>query len=138
MSDETGREVVTRQHDSSQMELWAEFRAVEQERMASADRRTEVLREGIALAHETQRQQLEFHKDRIRRDDEHRGRRWASRTKMAWVGIVAGLAVFAVLLWAVFFGDEGQQDAAVLLLSYALSGGAFFGLGYYLGHRSPS
>ena len=57
---------------------------------------------------------------------------------MAWVGIVAGLAVFAVLLWAVFFGDEGQQDAAVLLLSYALSGGAFFGLGYYLGHRSPS
>ncbi|WP_420463992.1 hypothetical protein [Candidatus Palauibacter sp.] len=138
MSDETGREVVTRQHDSSQMELWAEFRAVEQARIASADRRTEVLREGIALAHETQRQQLEFHKDRIRRDDEHRSRSWASRTKMAWVAIIAGLAVFAVLLWAVFFGDEGQQDAAVLLLSYALAGGAFLGLGYYLGHRSPS
>ena len=138
MSDETGQEVVTRQNDSSQMELWAEFRAVEQERIASADRRTEVLREGIALAHETQRQQLEFHKDRIRRDDEHRSRRRASRTKMAWVGIIAGLAVFAVLLWAVFFGDDGQQEAAVLLLSYALSGGAFFGLGYYLGHRSPS
>lgn len=138
MNETTGGEVVKRQDDSRQMELWAEFRAVEQERIASADRRTEVLREGIALAHEAQRQQLEFHKDRIRRDDEHRTRRWASRTKMAWVGIVASLAVFAVLLWAVFLGDEGQRDAAVLLLSHALSGGAFLGLGYYLGHRSPS
>lgn len=133
MSEETGGAVV--QHDSSQMELWAEFRAVEQERIASADRRTEVLREGIALAHQNQQQQLEFHRERLRRDDEHRDRRWASRTKMAWVGICAGLTILAILLWAAFLGNEGQRATSVLLLSHALSGAAFLGLGYYLGNR---
>ena len=134
MSDESAGRVVTR--DPTQTELWAEFRAVEKERIASADRRTEVLREGIALAHRNQREQLEFHRERLLRDDEHRSRRWASRTKMLWVGILAGLALLALLLWAAFLGNEGQRETAVLLLSHALSGAAFLGLGYYLGNRS--
>ena len=57
---------------------------------------------------------------------------------MIWTGIAVAVVVLAIMLWAAFLGDDGQRGTAIALTGYLLSGGGFFGLGYFLGSRARS
>ena len=124
------------QPDPNQLDLWRKHLEVEAKRIERDNRRTDVMSRAVEAQAENERRLDEGYLDQQRRDAEHRERRWASRTKMTWTGIIFGLMVATVMLWMAFAGDDIQRGTARSLLQILLAAATSFGLGYVFGSRS--
>lgn len=113
--------------------MFSEMAALERERIASSDRRTEAMRETMAQLNAIDERQFHFHTDQLHRDDAFRNRRFTLKAQMAWVGVIAVVTVLLGLVGLGLWGSESQQDVAVDLLRQALSAAAFLGIGFFLG-----
>lgn len=128
-------DLVQQPNDPQQLELWGQMVALERERIASADRRTEAMKAGFARIDAADERQFEFHSDRLRRNDEFRRLVLTTLTRMGWIGIIVAVAIICVLFWMAFWGDDGQRSTAIILASHVLTSTAFLGFGFMLGRR---
>ena len=142
MSEQPGKAIAKRQEDpevqQAPLQLLTELIELEKKRVAGSNTQAEVARESLRVSDKENQRRYDFNKERITLDDAHRTRSWGSKTKMIWTGIVVGVVVLAIMLWVAFLGDDGQRQTAITLTGYLLSGGGFFGLGYFLGSRARS
>ena len=140
MSDSPGKAVARHTEDPEgqlpTVQVLTELLKLERERVAISTLQAEVAREALAVTDKENQRRYEFNDQRVTQDHEHRTRRWGSRTKMIWTGMVVGILLLAVLPWAAFLGDDGQRTTALTLAGYFLSGGAGLGVGYVLGSRA--
>lgn len=140
MSDQPNKAVVKRAEDPevqhAPLQLLTELLELEKARVASSNTQAEIARESLRVTDKENQRRFDFNKERITLDDAHRTRSWGSKTKMIWTGIAVAVIVLAIMLWAAFLGDDGQRGIALTLTGYLLSGGGFFGLGYFLGARA--
>lgn len=126
----------TTQPDPNQLELWRRHLDVEAKRIERDNRRTDVMSRAVEVQAENERRFDEGYIEQQRRAAEHLERRWASRTKMAWTGIIFGMVVFVVMLWMAFAGDDVQRGMAGSVLQILLASATSFGLGYVVRGRS--
>ena len=120
------------------LQLLKELLELEKARVAGSNAQAEIARESLRVTDKENQRRFDFNKERITIDGAHRTRSWGSKTKMIWTGIVVAVVVLAIMLSAAFLGDDGQRGTALALTGYLLSGGGFFGLGYFLGSRARS
>lgn len=135
MQDSKSEELVAQEEPSGQLELFSEMAALERERIASSDRRTEAMRETMAQLNAIDERQFRFHTDKLHKDDAFRNRRFTLNVQMAWIFAIVVVVTFLGLLVVGLWGSEAQQDTAVGLLQHALSAVAFFGIGFFVGRR---
>ena len=126
------------QADPNQLDLWSRFLEVEEKRIERDNQRTQVMSRAVEVQAENDRRFDQEFFEQQRRGDAHREKRWASKTKMAWTGIVFGLAVSTAMFWMAFAGDADQRATAVSLLQVLLASVASFGLGYAVRGRSDA
>lgn len=108
----------------------AEMIALERQRIASRDRRTEIMRHAIDAGDAADKRQYDYHVEKLRRDDEDRKRRHAAAIRIVWA-VFAGATVFAVLLgWMLFAGNDTQRAVANELLETILTGLGGAGIGW--------
>lgn len=117
-----------------QGDLWpvAELIALERERIASQDRRTEITRHAIDAGDAADKRQYDYHVEKLRRDDEDRKRRHASGIWIVWALLVTGVVFAGLLCWMLFAGDDTQRAVANGLLETIATGLGGFGIGWAL------
>ena len=133
MEGNKNNELVVQGKPGGQLELFNEMAALERERIASSDRRTEAMREAMVQLNAVDERQFRFNTDKLHRDDAFRNRRFTLKVQMAWIGVVTVVVTFLGLVGLGLWGSESQQDVAVGLLRQALSAAAFLGIGFFLG-----
>lgn len=133
MEDNKSDELVVQEEPGGQLELFSEMAALERERIASSDRRTEAMRETVAQLNAIDERQFHFHKDKLHRDDAFRNRRFTLKVQMTWMCAVTAVVAFLGLVGISLWGSESQQDVAVGFLRQAVSAVAFLGIGFFLG-----
>ena len=98
-------------------ELLTRLLDIERERIASADKRTDVQRLAIEANVASDNRQFDFHMERLRLS----GERSQRRDSLARIIIFSGMGVATIiggfLLWLAFFGTE-QQSAVALKVIY--------------------
>ena len=117
--------------EANRDELWpvAELFNLERGRIASRDRRTEVMRHAITASDAADKRQYDYSVEKLRRDDEDRKRRHASGIRIVWVLLVAVTVFAGLLCWMLFAGDDPQRAVANELLETIVNG--LGGVGVY-------
>ena len=110
----------------------AELIVIERERIASRDRRTDVMRRAIDAGDAADKRQYDYHVEKLRLDDDDRKRRHASGIAIVWTLLAATIGFTGFLCWMLFAGDEAQRAVANRLLGTVLTGLGGFGIGWAL------
>ena len=138
MSPEPKQDLVPRQSPAGSgaihedFSLVAELIALERERIASQDRRTDIARHAIDASDVADKRQYDYHVEKLRRDDDDRKRRYASGIAIVCTLLAATVCFTGFLFWMLFAGDEEQRAAADRLLGTVLTGLGGFGGGWVL------
>ena len=112
--------------------LVAELIAIERERIASQDRRTDVARRAIDANAAADEREYSYRVEQLRRDHIDRKRRYVSGIAILCTLLAAALCFTGVLFWMLFTGDEAQRAAADRVLGTVLTGLGGFGGGWVL------
>jgi len=112
--------------------LVAELIVIERERIASRDRRTDVMRRAIDAGDAADKRQYDYHVEKLRLDDDDRKRRHSSGIAIVWTLLAVTIAFIGFLCWMLFAGDEAQRAVADRLLETVLTGLGGFGIGWVL------
>ena len=110
----------------------AELIALERERIASRDRRTDIARRAIEAGDAADQRQYDYHVEKLRLDDDDRKRWHASGIAIVWTLLAAAIVFTGFLCWMLFAGDEAQRVVANRLLGIVLTGLGGFGIGSVL------
>ena len=110
----------------------AELIVIERERIASRDRRTDVMRRAIDAGDAADKRQYDYHVEKLRLDDDDRKRRHASGIAIVWTLLAVTITFIGFLCWMLFAGDEAQRAVANRLLEIVLTGLGGFGIGWVL------
>ncbi len=99
---------------------------LEQARIASFDRRTDVAKAAIDADRESDKRQFEFAMERLRTDSALNQRRHEFGSKFLWVLLGAVLISGAFLMRMIFYGEPAQIAMAykILVTLFTGSGGA--------------
>ena len=89
----------------------AELIVLERERIASRDRRTDVMRRTIDAGDAADKRQYDYHVEKLRRDDDDRKRRHASGIAIVWTLLAATIGFTGFLRWMLFAGDESATGS---------------------------
>lgn len=104
--------------------------ALEEARIESVNRRTELGRMAIEATDASDKRQFEFHSQQLQVVSEHRAANRRLLEKLLWaVGIPLGVVIFGAL-YMIFFGTDRQSEMAIKLLEIGAS--AVGGVGIFL------
>ena len=90
--------------------------ALERERLASADKRADVVRAAIQASSAADERQFTFQMARLDKDDQHRKETRSIARNVLYGGAVVGAFVILACLGFSFLGDERQAQTAMTFL----------------------
>jgi len=123
-SDKNGR-----QQDLFPADTLQQMLNIEQQRIESINRRTDVALQAVKASDESDRRQFEFQMAKLDRDAEADKRRHGlAKMVTLWFGVIA-VAVLSLFVYLMFFGSAGQSEIALQFLSTLAKGAAGFGIG---------
>ncbi len=134
MTGENAKPLVPAENGEGQGELFSEevlkkLISVEQERIESANRRTDVARQMIEANSAADKRQYEYHMARLKSLDEDRLRRHGI-AKIIYVGGGSFLCFIVIFLFGVtFFGSSAQSSLALDILKILGVGAGGYGIG---------
>ena len=112
--------------------LVAELIALERERIASQDRRTDIARHAIEANDAADKRQYDYRGEKLRLDDDDRKRRYVSGIAIVGILLAVVIVFTGFLFWMLFTGDEAKRAAADRLLGTVLTGLGGFGGGWVI------
>ena len=102
--------------------------ALERERLASADKRTGVVRAAIQASSAADERQFTFQMARLDKDDQHRKETRSIARNVLYGGAVVGAFVILACLGFSFLGDERQAQTAMTFLKTLMTGAGGAGI----------
>jgi hypothetical protein len=85
---------------------------VEQQRIASTDKRTDVAALAIRSQNEQHKREIELEERRLSADNSHRDKVFKLFTVLLLMGAIAGIGMVAFLVYFMFYGDAEQKNTA--------------------------
>jgi hypothetical protein len=101
--------------------------ALEQQRIESTNRRTDVARYAIETSDLSDKRQFEYQMAKLNADSDHRARNYTLAKTVILGTSVGAVCVGGLLLWMAFFGTPSQSAIAIDILKYLGAGVGGYG-----------